>query len=71
MGGPGRIYGWCKIIGLRSLGAPGAAKLVPPSFRQMVVHGLLESIPEGLQFIQSKEQGRRFYCSFCDSQVES
>ena len=37
---PGAYYGWCEIIGLRSLSAAGAAKLVWPSFRQMVVHGL-------------------------------
>jgi hypothetical protein len=30
----------------------------------------VDSIPKGFQFIQSKEEGSRFYCSFCDSQVE-
>jgi hypothetical protein len=46
IGGPGRIYyEWPATVGLKILGARGAERLVPPSFRrQMVSHGLYKWI---------------------------
>ena len=72
MGRPGRLLWmvrdhWVEKLKCRRCGKIGMAELSADG-RSWTIK--VDSIPKGFQFIQSKEEGSRFYCSFCDSQVE-